>query len=177
MNGWTAAGTALLLFGAAPAGWAAATGPVRRRVVAQNSATTLVALAVLLLAQGSGRPAYQDPALVLAVLGPAGTLLYVRLLADKLAAGPSLPRSLRAATLLNYAAVLLVVVPLCAATGPGRALLKLLLIGALLALGSRVANRAASAAASSGDGPGGPGEPGGPGGGPPAGPGDGTSDV
>ncbi|MFJ9852457.1 MrpF/PhaF family protein [Streptomyces sp. NPDC101150] len=157
MNGWTAAATALLLCGAAPAGWAAATGPVGRRVVAQNSATTLLSLAVLLLAQGFGRPAYQDPALVLAVLGPAGTLVYVRLLADKLAAGPP-PGPLRAATWLNFVAVLLVVLPLCVATGPGRAMLKLLVIGALLVLGSRVATRAVTAAVTSGNGPAAPAE-------------------
>ncbi|GAA2667475.1 monovalent cation/H+ antiporter complex subunit F [Streptomyces lunalinharesii] len=133
MNGWTAAGTALFLFGAAPAGWATATGPAGRRVVAQNTVTTLVSLAVLLLAQGFARPAYQDPALELAVLGPAGTLLYARLLADDVAARPVARRSLRITTWLNYLAVLLVV-------------------GALLVLGSRVAGRAVSAAGSSGRG-------------------------
>ena len=93
MNGWTAAGTALLLCGVAPAAYGAATGPVRRRVPAQNLVTTLLSLVILLLAQGFGRPAYVDPALVLAVLGPAGTLLYVRLLADRLADRPPRPRT------------------------------------------------------------------------------------
>lgn len=156
MNGWTAAATALLLFGAVPAGWGAATGPVRRRPAAQNLATTLVGLAILLLAQGWGRPAYMDPALVLAVLGPAGTLLYVRLLADELAADPPRPRTLRAVTMLCYAAVLVVVPPLCAAAGPGRSLVKLLVIGALLMLGSGVAGRAVTAAVASGHGLGAP---------------------
>ncbi|MYT27474.1 monovalent cation/H+ antiporter complex subunit F [Streptomyces sp. MspMP-M5] len=153
MNAWTAAATALLLCGAAPAGWGAATGPVGRRVIAQNAATTALALVVLLLAQGYARPAYQDPALVLAVLGPAGTLLYARLLADRLAAGPPPSRALRAVTGLNYAAVVAVVVPLAVATGPGRALAKLLVIGGLLALGSAVAGRAVAAAGEAGHGP------------------------
>lgn len=65
------------------------TGPLRRRVVAQNQATLLVCLALLLLAQGFGRSsAYTDLALVLAVLGPVGTLVYARLLADDLADDP-----------------------------------------------------------------------------------------
>ncbi|MFF7230986.1 monovalent cation/H+ antiporter complex subunit F [Streptomyces sioyaensis] len=146
MNGWTAAGTALLVGGVAPAAWGAATGPVRRRVPAQNLTTTLLSLVVLLLAQGYARPAYVDPALVLSVLGPAGTLLYVRLLADRLAARPPRPRALRTVTALSYAAVLAVVPPLCAATGPGRALVKLLVIGGLLMLGSWAAARAVTAA-------------------------------
>lgn len=152
MNGWTAAATALLLCGVAPAACGAATGPVRRRVPAQNLATTLLGLVFLLLAQGFGRPAYADTALVLAVLGPAGTLLYVRLLADRLAARPPRPRTVLAVTALNYLAVPAVVLPLCAVTGPGRALVKLLVIGALLALGSRVAARAVTCAVSSGHG-------------------------
>ncbi|KUL38472.1 hypothetical protein ADL22_18300 [Streptomyces sp. NRRL F-4489] len=153
MNGWTAAGTALLVCGAVPAGWGVATGPVRRRVVAQNAMTTLLSLVFLLLSQGFGRPAYQDTALVLSVLGPAGTLLYIRLLVDRLAAGPPLSRALAAVTPLNYVAVLVVVVPLAAVTDPGRALLKLLVIGVLLALGSAVAGRAVTVAVDAGHGP------------------------
>ncbi|MFH8631941.1 monovalent cation/H+ antiporter complex subunit F [Streptomyces lydicus] len=152
MNGWTAAGTALLLCGVAPAACATATGPVSRRVPAQNLTTTLLSLVFLLLAQGFGRTAYVDTALVLSVLGPAGTLLYVRLLADRLAARPPRPRSLLATTALNYVAVPAVVVPLCFVTGPGRALVKLLVIGGLLVLGSRTASRAMTAAVTAGHG-------------------------
>ncbi|MEW2433793.1 monovalent cation/H+ antiporter complex subunit F [Streptomyces caniferus] len=158
MNGWIAAATALLVCGAAPAACGAATGPVRRRVPAQNLATTLLSLVFLLLAQGYGRPAYTDPALVLSVLGPAGTLLAVRLLADRLADRPPRPRTLLALTALTYAAVPAVVLPLCAATGPGRALVKLLVIGVLLVLGSRVAARAVTAAVTTGHGRTGPAE-------------------
>ncbi|WP_438270732.1 monovalent cation/H+ antiporter complex subunit F [Streptomyces platensis] len=88
---------------------------------AQNLATTLLSLVILLLAQGYGRPAYTDPALVLAVLGPAGTLLYVRLLADQLAAHPPRPRSLLAVTALSYTAVPAVVLPLRAGVRAGAA--------------------------------------------------------
>ncbi|MGY5081761.1 monovalent cation/H+ antiporter complex subunit F [Streptomyces nigrescens] len=158
MSGWTAAAAALLVCGVAPAAWGAATGPVRRRVPAQNLVTTLLSLVMLLLAQGYGRPAYTDPALVLAVLGPAGTLLYVRLLADQLAAHPPRPRSLLAVTALSYTAVPVVVLPLRVAASPGRATVKLLVIGALLVLGSRVAARAVTAAVTSGHGRTGPAE-------------------
>ncbi|MFG2893480.1 monovalent cation/H+ antiporter complex subunit F [Streptomyces sp. NPDC048248] len=158
MNGWTAAGTALLLCGAVPAAVGAATGRVRRRVPAQNLTTTLVALVVLLLSQGYDRSAYQDLALTLAVLGPAGTLLYVRLLADELAAAPPRPRPLRATTWVCYGAVTLVVLPLCVVTGPGRALAKLLVIGVLLVLGSWASARAVTAAGTAGHGLGGPAE-------------------
>ncbi|MEI5134811.1 monovalent cation/H+ antiporter complex subunit F [Streptomyces libani] len=158
MSGWTAAAAALLVCSVAPAAWGAATGPVRRRVPAQNLVTTLLSLVMLLLAQGYGRPAYTDPALVLAVLGPAGTLLYVRLLADQLAAHPPRPRSLLAVTALSYTAVPVVVLPLCVAASPGRATVKLLVIGALLVLGSRVAARAVTAAVTSGHGRTGPAE-------------------
>ncbi|WP_242433788.1 MrpF/PhaF family protein [Streptomyces sp. CB01580] len=52
---------------------------------AQNFATLLICLVLLLLAQGFARPSYGDAALVLALLGPAGTLVHARLL------GPELP--------------------------------------------------------------------------------------
>lgn len=72
MNGWIAAGTALLLCSAVPAAFGAATDRVRRRVPAQNLTATLVALAVLLLSRGYDRSAYQDLALTLAVHGSPG---------------------------------------------------------------------------------------------------------
>ncbi|MET7517570.1 MrpF/PhaF family protein [Streptomyces sp. NPDC005480] len=144
MNGWLVAAAALLALGVAPALWGASTGPVRRRVVAQNLATLLVCLVMLLLAQGYARTSYIDLALVLAVLGPAGTLVYARLLADELAAEPPTARVTRIMTGLAVAAPALVVLPLCVATGPGRALVKLLVIGALLIAGNAVAGRAVS---------------------------------
>ncbi|WP_328539105.1 monovalent cation/H+ antiporter complex subunit F [Streptomyces sp. NBC_00344] len=139
MNGWLTAAAALLLCGVGPAVAGVATGPVRRRVVAQNLATLLVCLVLLLLAQGYDRSAYVDLALVLALLGPVGTLVYARLLAGELARRP--PRT-RGTIWPAVLATVLVVSPLCAVTGPGRAMVKLLVIGALLIAGNVVAARA-----------------------------------
>ncbi|MFB7418220.1 MrpF/PhaF family protein [Streptomyces sp. NPDC056210] len=147
VNSWLVAAAALLALGVGPALWGATTGPVRRRVVAQNLATLLVCLVMLLLAQGYARPAYIDLGLVLSVLGPAGTLVYARLLADELAANPPAARVTRGMTMLSVAAPPLVVVPLCVVTGPGRTLAKLLVIGALLTAGNTVSGRAVSAGA------------------------------
>lgn len=148
MNGWLLAAALLLLVGFAPTVWGAASGPVRRRVMAQNLATLAACLVVLLLAQGYARPAYVDLALVLAVLGPAGTLVYARLLAGELAERPARDRVVRALeramTPLAAVAVPLVVLPLCVAAGPGRAMVKLLAIGALLVGGNIVSTRALS---------------------------------
>ncbi|MFJ5531977.1 monovalent cation/H+ antiporter complex subunit F [Streptomyces sp. NPDC093261] len=141
MNGWIWAGTVALAVGVGAAVWGVATGPLRRRVVAQNLSSALATPGLLLLSQGYERPAYVDLALLLALLGPVGTLVFARLLADDLAADP--PHA-RAVTLVvaGYGAV--VVLVLCAVTGPGRALVKLLVIGALLIGGNLVASRALS---------------------------------
>ncbi|WP_053799929.1 monovalent cation/H+ antiporter complex subunit F [Streptomyces rimosus] len=149
MNGWLPAAALLLVIGFASTVWGAASGPVRRRVMAQNLATLTCCLVLLLLAQGYARPSYVDLALVLAVLGPAGTLVYARLLADELAERPArdpVARALgRAMTPFAAISVPLVVLPLCVATGPGRAMVKLLAIGALLIGGNIVSTRALSA--------------------------------
>ncbi|MGW4223215.1 MrpF/PhaF family protein [Streptomyces bauhiniae] len=134
---WLAAAFALLVLGLVPALAGAATGPLRRRVAAQNTATLVVCLVFLLLAQGYGRPSYVDLALVLALVGPAGTLVYARLLAADLERDP--PR-VRGAALASGVLTVAVVVPLCVANGPGRALVKLLVVGALLVGGNVVAS-------------------------------------
>ncbi|MDX3229096.1 monovalent cation/H+ antiporter complex subunit F [Streptomyces sp. ME19-01-6] len=128
-DGWLLAGLVPLL-GLVPVLWRIACGEPRDRLIAQNLACLLAALALLLTAQGFGRPAYVDVALVLAVLGPTGTLIYARFLGV-------LPGSpvVRWTALAGAPAVVL---PLCVATGPGRAAVKLLLIGALLIAGSLV---------------------------------------
>lgn len=121
--------------------WGVATGPLRRRVVAQNLTTALACPALLLLSQGYDRPSYVDLALVLALLGPVGTLVFARLLADELTEDP--PRTWG----VTYAAAgvgAAVVLALCVATGPGRAMVKLLVVGALLIGGNVVASRALS---------------------------------
>ena len=141
MNAWLAAASAVLVIGLGPIVWGVATGPLGRRMVAQNLATSVVCLAILLLAQGYGRPSYVDLALVLAVLGPAGTLVYARLLADELAEDP--PHAKLSST-LAVSATVPVVVALCWAAGGSRATVKVVVIGVLLAGGNVVASRALS---------------------------------
>lgn len=76
VNAWLACASVLLVAGLFPVVWGVSTGPLGRGVVAQNFGTSVVCLVMLLLAEGYGRPAYTDLALVLAVLGPVGTLVY-----------------------------------------------------------------------------------------------------
>ncbi|MFI6659340.1 monovalent cation/H+ antiporter complex subunit F [Streptomyces sp. NPDC050523] len=141
MNGWTLAATVGLAGGLGTALWGVATGPLRRRVVAQNLSTALACPGMLLLAQGYGRPAYVDVGLVLALLGPVGTLVFARLLADELAEDP--PRAWGPTwTVAVLGAV--TVIALCVATGPSRAMVKFLVIGALLIGGNVMASRALS---------------------------------
>ncbi|WP_128374629.1 monovalent cation/H+ antiporter complex subunit F [Streptomyces cavernae] len=122
MNGWTTAAAVVFAGGLGACVWGVATGTLRRRVVAQNLATSAACPGLLLLAQGYGRPAYVDLALVLALLGPVGTLVFARLLADDLATDPPGGRtSARAAAGLGAAVVLV----LCVA-------------GAVLRVGARV---------------------------------------
>ncbi|MER6140097.1 MrpF/PhaF family protein [Streptomyces sparsogenes] len=128
-DGWLLAGLVPLL-GLVPVLWRIACGEPGDRLIAQNLACLLAALALLLTAQGFGRPAYVDVALVLSVLGPAGTLVYARFLGV-------LPGS-RVVRWTALAGVPTVVLPLCVATGPGRATVKLLVIGALLMAGGLV---------------------------------------
>ncbi|KUJ38679.1 monovalent cation/H+ antiporter complex subunit F [Streptomyces sp. NPDC093228] len=141
MNGWILTATVALGAGVGATVWGVATGPLRRRVVAQNMSSAVACPGLLLLSQGFGRPAYLDLALLLALLGPAGTLVFARLLSDDLAADPPHARGVTLAV-AGYGAV--VVLVLCAVTGPGRTMAKLLLIGALLIGGNLVASRALS---------------------------------
>ncbi|WP_086565185.1 monovalent cation/H+ antiporter complex subunit F [Streptomyces africanus] len=139
MNGWILAATLTLAAGLTASLWGVATGPLRRRVVAQNLATAVACPGLLLLAQGYDRPSYVDLALVLALLGPVGTLVFARLLAGELAEDP--PRA-RGVTWAAAGLGAVVVLALCAVTGPGRATAKLLVTGALLIGGNLVASRA-----------------------------------
>lgn len=116
MNAWLASASVLLVAGLFPVVWGVATGSLGRRVVAQNFGTSVVCLVMLLLAQGYDRPAYTDLALVLAVLGPVGTLVYARLLADELGEAP--PKA-QLPTVLAAAATVPVVIASCVAMRPG----------------------------------------------------------
>ncbi|WP_181797879.1 MrpF/PhaF family protein, partial [Streptomyces sp. WELS2] len=109
------------------------------RVIAQNMTTSAVCPALLLLSQGYGRPAYVDLALLLALLGPIGTLVFARLLSDELSGGRPGAWGL---TWTAAGAGAVVVIALCVAVGPGRALVKLLVIGVLLIGGNVIASRA-----------------------------------
>lgn len=141
MNGHLLAATVVLGGGVGATLWGVATGPLRRRVVAQNLSTALACPGLLLLAQGYDRPAYVDLALVLALLGPVGTLVFARLLTDELADDRPRAWGVTWAAAGLGAAVVLV---LCAAVGPSRAMVKLLVTGALLIGGNIVASRALS---------------------------------
>ncbi|MFC9225427.1 monovalent cation/H+ antiporter complex subunit F [Streptomyces hygroscopicus] len=128
-GGWLAAALVPVL-ALGPVLWRIAHGPAKDRLVGQNLVSLLAGLALLLAAQGFGRPSYTDVALVVSVLGPTGTLIYARFL-------DVLPDS----RLVKWTALIGVpatVLPLCVATGPGRAMAKLLLVGALLIAGSVV---------------------------------------
>ncbi|QKV91523.1 hypothetical protein HUT19_06980 [Streptomyces sp. NA02950] len=128
-DGWLLAALVPLVALCPVLGWIAF-GGTEGRLIAQNLTSLLAGLSLLLAAQGFGRPSYVDVALVLSVLGPTGTLIYARFL-DVLPDAPLV----RWTALLGVPAA---VVPLCVAAGPGRAALKLLLIGALLIAGSLV---------------------------------------
>lgn len=139
MNGWVLAATILLGAGLAAAVWGVASGPPARRAVAQNLTTSVACPGLLLLAQGYDRSSYVDLALLLALLGPVGTLVFARLLAEDLAGSGAF------AWRLTWAAAgvgAVVVVAVCVAAGPGRAMVKLLVTGALLIGGNLVASRA-----------------------------------
>jgi multisubunit Na+/H+ antiporter MnhF subunit len=141
VNGWLLAAAVALGAGVGAALWGVVTGPLRRRVVAQNLSTALACPTLLLLSEGYGRPSYVDLALVLALLGPVGTLVFARLLADELAGDP--PRAW-GVTWMAAGLGAAVVLALCVAGGPSRATAKLLVVGALLIGGNLVASRALS---------------------------------
>jgi len=79
LNAWLAAATAVLA-GLVPCGAVALRGSRLDALVALELATTLVTLALVLLAQGFARPAYYSVALALAGLGFVGNLVFVRFL-------------------------------------------------------------------------------------------------
>ncbi|WP_330336404.1 MrpF/PhaF family protein [Streptomyces sp. NBC_00557] len=141
MNGWVLAAAVEIGGAGSAALWGVTTGAPGRRVVAQNMTTSALCPALLLLSQGYGRPAYVDLALLLALLGPIGTLVFARLLSDEL------ERERPSAWGLTWTAAALsavVVAAVCVPVGPGRAMVKLLVIGALLISGNVIASRALS---------------------------------
>jgi multisubunit Na+/H+ antiporter MnhF subunit len=81
VNAWLLAALVLLPCALGPCVWVACRGPTAQRLAGANLATVLTTVMFLLLAQGFDRSSYVDLALVLAVLAPAGTLVFTRLLA------------------------------------------------------------------------------------------------
>ena len=81
MNAWLVTALVLMPCALGPCVWVACRGPAAQRLAGANLATVLTTVLFLLLAQGFGRTSYVDLALVLAVLAPAGTLVFTRLLA------------------------------------------------------------------------------------------------
>jgi multisubunit Na+/H+ antiporter MnhF subunit len=80
VNAWLWAASVLIVLGLAPCAWSVFRGPAPHRLAGASLASVLTTVLFLLLAQGFGRTSYTDLALVLAVLGPAGTLVFTRLL-------------------------------------------------------------------------------------------------
>ncbi|MET9080152.1 MrpF/PhaF family protein [Streptomyces sp. NPDC004232] len=83
MNAWLLATAVLLTLGMPPCVWAAGRGSAVERLAGLNLATTVVTSVLLLTAQGFGRSSFTDLGLVLAVLGPAGTLVFARFLGGR----------------------------------------------------------------------------------------------
>lgn len=83
MNAWLLTAAVLLTLGLPPCAWIVCRAAPQERVTGLSLATTLATVLFLLLAQGYGRTDYQDLALVLVVVGPAGTLVFTRLLGPR----------------------------------------------------------------------------------------------
>ncbi len=83
MNAWTSAALVLLAVAAPLCLLGAVRGSEMRRLTAVSLLSPVVGAVFLLLPQGYQRSAYQDLALVLAVLAPAGTLVFTRFLAGQ----------------------------------------------------------------------------------------------
>lgn len=79
MNVWLW-GTTALLAGLVPCGWLALRESLVDAVVGVVAASTVVVLALLLLAEGYHRSSYFGLPLTLAVLSFVGSLLYLRFL-------------------------------------------------------------------------------------------------
>ncbi|MEE6270361.1 monovalent cation/H+ antiporter complex subunit F [Streptomyces diastatochromogenes] len=78
MNAWTAAALILLTVPTPGCLWVAARGSAVRRLIGASLLSGVVGAVFLLLPQVYGRSSYQDLALMLAVLAPAGTLVFTR---------------------------------------------------------------------------------------------------
>ncbi|MCX5195435.1 monovalent cation/H+ antiporter complex subunit F [Streptomyces sp. NBC_00249] len=78
MNAWSAAALVLLAVGFPAALWGAALGSPVHRLAGLCLAGTVTGAVLLVLPMAFARSSYQDLALVLAVLSPAGVLVFTR---------------------------------------------------------------------------------------------------
>jgi len=81
VNAWLVAACVLLAAGMGPCLWRACRGEPAQRLLGVTLGGTAAMGVCLLIARGVQRPSYVDVALVLAVLSPAGTLVFCRCLA------------------------------------------------------------------------------------------------
>lgn len=82
MNVWLVAAT-VLLAGLVPCGWVLLRGRIEDALVAVELVSTLVAVVLLLLAEGFHRSIYFELALVLAAMSFVGGLVFVRFIGDR----------------------------------------------------------------------------------------------
>ena len=82
MNVWLVAAT-VLLAGLLPCGWVILRAQLTDALVALELGSTVVALVLLLLAEGFHRSSYFTVPLVLAALSFVGTLVFIRFLGDR----------------------------------------------------------------------------------------------
>ncbi|MFE7597828.1 monovalent cation/H+ antiporter complex subunit F [Streptomyces sp. NPDC057494] len=78
MNAWAAAALVLLAVPAPACLWVAARGSAVHRLVGASLLSSVAGAVFLLLPPAYERSSYQDLALVLGVLSPAGTLVFTR---------------------------------------------------------------------------------------------------
>ncbi|MFD8704868.1 monovalent cation/H+ antiporter complex subunit F [Kitasatospora sp. NPDC059648] len=83
MNAWLLAAALLAACGIGPCLLLGLRGSPEQRLAGLNLAATTASVVLLLLAQGFSRTSYTDLALDLAVLAPAGTLVFTRFLAGR----------------------------------------------------------------------------------------------
>ncbi|MFH9347737.1 monovalent cation/H+ antiporter complex subunit F [Kitasatospora sp. NPDC017646] len=83
MNAWLLAAAVLAVGGIGPCLLLGLRGSPQQRLAGLNLAATTASVVLLLLAQGFSRTSYTDLALDLAVLAPAGTLVFTRFLAGR----------------------------------------------------------------------------------------------
>lgn len=82
MNVWLVAAT-VLLAGLVPCGWVLLRNRIEDALVAVELISTIVAVVLLLLAEGFHRSSYFELALVLAAMSFVGALVFVRFLGDR----------------------------------------------------------------------------------------------